>query len=456
MMSESFDPADPAAWIAHGRSPEHAAALADAWYRFPDLPNDFPADRRMARMRERVTALRPVMESMARVVEHERQDRNFAFTERRVTEGEEDNRDRAILRARDVHGYDWDRAVRYATGWYAAHGGWEPECRRSGPLDTSAQAYDHGFRDGGGNRDDLFDTARRALIADRTAPPLSILPARPRPSEWPKPTDTPRPARWNRRLLLIGAPEVGLVAAPGETALLRPALDACSGSKDAMVIVISGSGFHPLDEAGSADVSLAGPDALARLASDQTHQDRLRTLLGARDFDDILLAAQGDYLALLDAHAWVLPLCRTMERTRNTALQQRTHFRIWLDRGLSAGQTIGGGHIRWGKAVKGLTGRLGEFTARYAGKLPTRGHRIIVETADGAPADGFVTARGEPLAWETVITNRAHLRCAMAASLRAFGGATRLTHARPPSGSIDGRNEDEDTQGDHRLRIVDV
>src|SRR3546814_16735263 len=71
-------------------------------------------------------------------------------------------------------------------------------------------------------------------------------------------------------------------------------------------------------------------------------------------------------------------------------------FRIWLDRGFLAGQTVGAGHIRWGKAVNGLTGRLGEFTARYAGKLPPRGHRIVIETADGKPAPGFVTARGEP------------------------------------------------------------
>src|SRR3546814_3614341 len=78
------------------------------------------------------------------------------------------------------------------------------------------------------NRDDLFDTARRALMVDRTPTSSAILPARPRPSEWLKPTDVPRPARWHRRLLLIGAPEAGLVAAPAKTALLRPALDSCS------------------------------------------------------------------------------------------------------------------------------------------------------------------------------------------------------------------------------------
>src|SRR3546814_5052803 len=84
-----------------------------------------------------------------------------------------------------------------------------------------------------------------------------------------------------------------------------------------------------------------------------------------------LFRSQVYYLALLDAHAAALPLCRTMERTRNTALQQRTHFRIWLDRGFLAGQTVGAGHIRWGKAVNGLTGRLGEFTARYRSEKHT-------------------------------------------------------------------------------------
>src|SRR3546814_4652433 len=89
------------------------------------------------------------------------------------------------------------------------------------------------------NRDDLFDTARRALMVDRTPTSSAILPARPRPSEWLKPTDVPRPARWHRRLLLIGAPEAGLVAAPAKTALLRPALDSCSGCGEATIVVIS-------------------------------------------------------------------------------------------------------------------------------------------------------------------------------------------------------------------------
>src|SRR3546814_10494594 len=50
MMSEPFDPADTDAWIAHGRSPVQAAALADAWRRFPDLANDSPLDRKSTRL----------------------------------------------------------------------------------------------------------------------------------------------------------------------------------------------------------------------------------------------------------------------------------------------------------------------------------------------------------------------------------------------------------------------
>src|SRR3546814_10007947 len=81
-------------------------------------------------------------------------------------------------------------------------------------------------------------------------------------------------------------------------------------------------------------------------------------------------------------------------------------FRTWIGRGIAAGQSVGAGHIRWGKAIKGLTGRLGEFTARYTGKIPGRGHRIIVEVAASAPASGYATATGEPLEWEWFISNR--------------------------------------------------
>ncbi len=150
-------------------------------------------------------------------------------------------------------------------------------------------------------------------------------------------------------------------------------------------------------------------------------------MLAGRDFDEILVAAQGLYLDAIDAHAKHLPLCRVMERTRNSLIQQKAHFRIWLDRGVRSGETLGAGHIRWGKVAKGLTARLGEFTARYVGKAPGRGHRIVVQLQNGEPAEGFVTVRGDRLQPEILITNQKHLRASMAASLRAFGGATRFS-----------------------------
>ncbi|ASY46820.1 MULTISPECIES: hypothetical protein [Sphingomonadaceae] len=433
MISEPFDPADAGTWIARGRRPEHAAVIAEAWRHFPDLPAAAAPEDRLARMRQRALALRPVMESMSRAAEEERQARNFAFTEARIAKGEGDDRDRAILSARSLHGYDWDRAVQYAYGWYAAIAGWEPRVRRPGCSTAATIAYDQGFAEGGGNRDDLFDTARRAFeaAAPQIEPPL-LATGRPRPSEWPKPTDEPLPARWSRRLLLLGAPEAGLVPPSGDAkpdvAVLLPTLQACQGYGELFVIIISGAGFHAFGNQPPDARPLEAASGVVS-GSDPRLDRQLRALLAGRDFDDVLIAAQEGYLALLDAHASALPLCRTMERTRNTVLQQRAHFRIWLDRGLSAGESVGAGHIRWGKAAKGLTGKLGEFTARYAGKSPAGGHRIVVETEDGEPAHRYVTPQGEPLSPETVIGNRSHLRKEMAARLRAFGGATRLSAA---------------------------
>lgn len=299
--------------------------------------------------------------------------------------------------------------------------------RRPGPATPSALAYDQGFEDGGGNRDDLFDAARRAFAATTPpTPPSAPATGRLRPSDWPKPTDEPLPARWNRRLLILGAQEAGLGggdAALCESAVLLTMLRGCPGLEELTVITIADGGFHAFEDAGPSPQREAMP---LPVAADRQHGSTLRHLVGVGDYDDILVAAQGADLALLDAHAAALPLCRTMERTRNTVLQQRAHFRIWLDRGLCAGESVGAGHIRCGKAVKGLTGRLGEFTARYAGKLPAGGHRIVVEIGGGHPALGYVSAQGQPLDPEFVISNRAHLRKAMAAPLRAFGGATQL------------------------------
>lgn len=430
MISEPFDPAVEATWIARGRRPDHAAILADAWRRFPDLPNEADKEARIARMRDRALALRPVMESMSKAAEEERQARNFAFTETKTAEGRGDGRDHAILRARSHHGYDWDRAVRYASGWYAATAGWEPEVRRAGSETPATLAYDQGFADGGGNRDDIFDAARRAYDATAVIEPQSTpTTGRRLPSTWLKPTDDPLPARWTRRLLLLGAPEAGWLrgnAPEQDAALLLPALQASEGQDELTVIVVSSAGFHALARSGP-DAAATEPLSADTIRFDPRLTDQLRALLTGRDFDDILVAAQGPYLALLDLHAAALPLCRTMERTRNTVLQQRAHFNVWLDRGLVAGESLGAGHIRWGKAVKGLTGKLGEFTARYDGKQTGGGHRIVIQTPDGLPALGYVSARGEPLSPETIISNRAHLRKAMAARLRAFGGATRLS-----------------------------
>ena len=418
MISEPFDPSKAEAWISHGRPPEHAAILSDVWQRFPDLPPGASADARIVRMRDRALALRPVMEAMSRAAEADRQARNFAFTEDQLESGRGDERDRAILRARSLYDYDWNGAVRYSSGWFAARAGWEPEARRPGCRTSGTEAYDQGFLDGGGNRDDPFDAARRAFLVS-PAPQTLTSPdsGRPRPSDLPKPSDEPRPARWCRRLLILGAPEVG--HAPSEpasqSALLLPILQDYPGHEAMKIIVIANGGFHDVSDA-------PGPGDLS-----PGRETALRDLLAGGDFDDCLVAAQGRYLALLDTHRSALPLCRTMERTRNTILQQRAHFRLWLARGLQDGQTLGAGHIRWGKAVKGLTGKLGEFTSRYGGKAPTGGHRIVIELPCGSPALGYETSRGEPLSPEIVIGNRAHMRKAMAAHLRAFAGATRLT-----------------------------
>ena len=104
-------------------------------------------------------------------------------------------------------------------------------------------------------------------------------------------------------------------------------------------------------------------------------------------------------------------------------IQQRGQLRVWLDRGLDAGETKAGGHICWTKIAQGLSGRLGGFTARYAGPARPRGHQIVVECTDGTSATGFMTPQGEPLNPETIISNKAHLRKHMAAMLRRFASA---------------------------------
>jgi hypothetical protein len=371
----------------------------------------------MDRLRERALALRPLMEAMTKTAEAERQARNFAFTEMQIAAGKAGPRERFILVARQAYCFDWDRSVRYAEGRNAAEAGWHPRERPHGSAPDLA--YDHGFRDGGGNRDDLFDTARRALVAPRPRYSPIAMPARPLPSDWPKPSDAARPARWDRRLLVLGAVEAGSVQV-GQAAGLMPDLERCPGFGAMLVIVSKGGRLR----------RWPGGDGL------QAEPD-LADLLVGREFDDVLIAAmaRGD-LDLIDAHHARLPLCRTMERTRNSVLQQRQQFRTWLSRGYGPGETLAGGHIRWGKAIQALTGRLGEFTARYAGKDRHRGHRICVEI-DGAIADGFFAPSGAPLPAERFVSNKAHLRRTMAEMLRAFAASMRLG---PSSGTSDHRS----------------
>jgi hypothetical protein len=432
-MTSAFDPADPQTWVARGRRPDHAAIMATAWQTFPDLPNDAPAEQRMARTRERVQAMRPVMEAIQAEQERQRQARNFAFTEVRIARSEGDEREAAILRGRDLHGYDWDTSVQFANGWYAARAGWVCRPPEAGSCNPTAirlnAAYMTGFHDGGGDADDLFDVARRSLFAaDRSALyPRSVTArdrARPLPSAWPQPSDSPKPTNWSRRLLIPA-----LAADSKAQAALMPLLLERPGAEQATTIVVCAAGFLSVSEAAAGGAALRTADDVQRLAADPVQPEKLKALLAGRDFDEILVAAQGLYLDGVDAHAKLLPLCRVMERTCNSLIQQKAHFRIWLDRGVRSGETLGAGHIRWGKVAKGLTARLGEFTARYAGKAPGRGHRIVVQLQNGEPAEGFVTVRGDRLQPEILITNQKHLRASMAASLRAFGGATRFSRA---------------------------
>ncbi|WP_085811287.1 hypothetical protein [Sphingomonas sp. TZW2008] len=427
--ADSFDPTDPNTWIGRGRTPDHAAALAQAWRDFPDHEPHAPLDARMARSRERVAAMRPVNDAIRAHTEAQRQADNFGFLERKASAGQIDDSDLAVLSARDSYAYDWDRAVQYSRGWYAAHAGWEYRpCLdgRAGGVHALKAAYDRGFEDGGGDRSDLFDAARRrnaAALRTGNLPPVvgAAPPSRPLPSQWPLPSDEPRPARWARRLLIVSA-EQGAAEGLGSFRV-RDELSRFPGA-DAMTVVLvtASSGFAAL--LGQWSPEPLSPTRASELAGEPEQIRRLQELIGGRDFDDVLVAADGEYLRIIDAAASVLPLCRTMERTRNTPLQQRAHLRTWLGRGFSGDLNIGAGHIRWSKVTKGLTGKLGEFTARYAGRAEGGGHLIVIETAPGTLAAGFVRADGSPLDPTIAFSNKAKLREAMAAALRAFGGAT--------------------------------
>lgn len=405
----AFDPASAACWIAHGRRPEHADVLASVWTDYPDLPSDAPLHERMARSRARVAALRPFNDAIRGEAERERQRANFACIEKQVASGQIRPFDRAILHGRAQHGYDWGAAVLYAQGRYAAEQGWEPR-DFSAPSGETSPAYAQGFCDAGGCFEDLFDVARRSYAAamrqeGRFPAPGKALVSRPAPSSWPSPTDAPRPALWSKRTVIIGAATASNVAAG-----LMTMLQAQPGHEMAHIIIAdAGRGFRKWP---SVDLHQIGDPV-----------DQLRAMFAGIEPDDLLIIANGEDLAWIDRHAGVLPLCRTMERTRNSAIQQRAQLRAWLERGLCEGEVLAGGHIRWTKLAQGLSGRLGEFVARYAGKAQPRGHRLVIELRDGEPATGFMTPQGEPLSPEAIITNKAHMRRHMAGMLRRFAAA---------------------------------
>lgn len=427
MVTDDFDPADAASWLARGRTPEHAAAIAAAWRDFPDLPSTAPLDERMQRGRERVAAMRVVNDAISAHGEAERQAANFAFTERQLRAGKGSNRDVAVLRGRDAYGYDWDVCNRYADGWYAAHAGWPhryPEgvpCRA--PVQVRNAAYDRGFSDGGGDRTDLFDAARRTNLAhlrESNLPPsesTAVTVGRPLPSSWPKPSDDPRPARWSRRLAILDSADTAEAGAEPAWDFLQILLDRPEADQ-ATILLLDPSGLRRFNAPATI---LDDPDLTPDVAQTQLH-----ALLHGREFDDILIAVPEHRMPLIDAIATALPLCRTMERTRNTRLQQRAHLRTWLDRGYGTDANIAAGHIRWSKAIHGLSGKLGEFTVRHVGPGPEKGHLIRVETRNGCLATGYADANGVALAPEVVVNSKARLRAAIASTLRTFAAATPL------------------------------
>lgn len=403
-----FDPAEAAIWMARGRPPADAARLASIWRRYPDLPASAPADDRMRRLRDRAMAMRAFHDALDRRNQQAREIRNFAYTASRIAQGVGDDRDRAILAGRDRHGYRWMPSVRYAEGLMVARGGraYAPHC-----TGEERDAYDRGFAEGGGDPGDIFDAARRALrVAVARQTPAEPALARPLPSTWPKPDDARRPTPWSRRLIILGAAEAGLASGQADCPMV---LLAREGAADTIILIVAGG---VLVDRESCVTASTWPPPPADLPA----------LLAGRDVDDILIAVQGADLAVIDAHAHVLPLARHQERLRHTAALQRAQFALWLDRGLCAGESRAAGHIRWGKVNRGLVARLGELTATYTGK-DAQGHRIAVTlTATGTPAAGYMACDGAELDPAVFVSRRKAVRGAMEGALRRFAGAIRL------------------------------
>lgn len=436
-----FDATDPATWLARGRTADEAEALARAWQDYPDLPPTAPAEEQRQRRRARLEVLKPLDDPRTLRRQRELEETNFAFVAQQIETGKARPEDVAKIRGRDTYGYDWLQASAYGHGWYAAAHGSEfryvsfrLDCRVD---ERHRQPYRQGFLDGGGRPDELFDTARRQYAVAAQAPVPNASDQKPAtarlsPTTWPTPSDAPRPTAWTKRLLIIAAADQQASSVRTraielyDDAFFRM-LRATPGAADATIVVLSAvHGFIAATEQTDPSMELMTEERAARLSACPQERAKLEALVAGREFDDILLRLDDPYLQVLEAHSAALPIARNMERTRHTVLLSRTQLRAWLTRGLAPGQNRGGGHIRWGKVHKGLTGKLGEFVARYGGRVPGRGHLIRIELESGELATGYTAADGKPLPPERYISNKSRLRDEMTEALRSFGGATRL------------------------------
>ncbi len=391
MATETFCPSEADHWRARGRTNDEAETLAAIWRAFPDLSVDQSLEARQARSRQRVLALRPFHDAIDAAREAKRRADNIAFMEAKADDGTISTRGRAILTGRDRHGLDWDDAVAFADGWYAAHAGWVHDPRRWSHARSGRTGrvvvYDLGFVDGGPRcRPVRRCTSRRF---GRAAPGQCATPrccggqARPLPNQWPKPADAARPVSWSRRLAIVG--DAGL-------------LERVLGHADAQAMTVVAIGADGFVAGATADLSRPlTPTRADTMLHQPRHREALRALIAGHDYDDVLVAGDGEALRVVDAVVDVLPLCRTMERTRNSVLQQRAQLRLWLGRGRGVGDSIGGGHIRWGKTLPFLSGRLGEFTARHVGPAPLRGHLVRIEIRAGELAHGYGASDGRLL-----------------------------------------------------------
>lgn len=429
-MCNNLQASDPECWIQRGRTVAAATLLAAVWAEYPDLPNEASAEDRMARIKQRTIALKPLFEQETAAIAAEHERRNFEFTAKLIAEGRGTDLDEAKIIGRDRHGYGWGATVQYANGWYAAHAGREYRPPTFKPEVAHLDAFNTGFRDGGGNLADPFDGARRSYDAAARAqsnnPPANPVAPRPLPSTWPQPTDSQRPTPWSRRLILMGEPEATLAGLdrPGEfqsAALLSDLLHA-QGFADATVIILTAAGIsHGLTPRESF------LPLTMRQAQDATFAEAVRNSIAAHinhdQYDDILIAAQGPWLTLADNLVSTLPLCRNSERTWHTARLQRVQLKIWIARAQRDNKVRAAGHIRWGKSHGTPNARLGRFRAWYVGKIDGQGHRIQIAHENGEPAQGFATTAGEPLNPHHHVSNKTLVKPAIVEQLRLFAAA---------------------------------